>query len=273
MSLKPKGKAYYAVKYGFVPGIYPTWDEAKAQISGFTGAIFKKFATIDLAKEFMDSRNYKETTKKKKELTINENLIVKHKYNNLDITQFYLDGDLDKNKMYQFHPDNWTQHQNTFYLFTDGSYQAKINKSGYGIYLGEKCLNISTLMPDGTTNNKCELLAIQVCLIIILHYKSIINEHNIKIISDSKYSIQSITEWIPNWKKNNWITKSGTPVKNPELMQELDKLYTECINIGLNIEFKHQNSHTTLDIEKSTKLDRILWEGNYLADVLAKNCS
>lgn len=46
-------KKYYAVKVGATPGIYTTWDEAQAQVSGFNGAIFKSFKSLEDAQAFM----------------------------------------------------------------------------------------------------------------------------------------------------------------------------------------------------------------------------
>ena len=107
-------------------------------------------------------------------------------------------------------------------------------------------------------------------LSIIQHYKDVIGSVPIKIISDSKYSIQAITQWIPNWKSNGWKTSSGSQVKNLELMNELDTIYHQLLEYGVKVELQHQNSHTSLDVEKSNQLDTIIWEGNYLADELAK---
>ncbi|UYO99193.1 ribonuclease H family protein [Oceanotoga sp. DSM 15011] len=36
-------KYFYAVKNGRIKGVYNTWNECKAQVDGFKGAIFKKF--------------------------------------------------------------------------------------------------------------------------------------------------------------------------------------------------------------------------------------
>ncbi len=46
-------KNFYAVKVGKTPGIYTTWEEAKAQVSGFPGAVYKGFVTADEAKAYM----------------------------------------------------------------------------------------------------------------------------------------------------------------------------------------------------------------------------
>lgn len=42
-------KKYYAVKVGKTPGVYLTWDDCKAQVDGFSGAIYKSFPTMEEA--------------------------------------------------------------------------------------------------------------------------------------------------------------------------------------------------------------------------------
>ncbi|MDD7761904.1 MAG: ribonuclease H family protein [Firmicutes bacterium] len=44
---------FYAVKKGLNPGIYNSWDEAKKEVIGYKGAIYKSFKTIEEAKAFM----------------------------------------------------------------------------------------------------------------------------------------------------------------------------------------------------------------------------
>ncbi len=49
-------KKYYVVWQGITPGIYETWNECKAQVSGFDNARYKSFATREGAEEaFSDS--------------------------------------------------------------------------------------------------------------------------------------------------------------------------------------------------------------------------
>lgn len=45
-------KGYYAVQKGRHTGIYSSWDECKAQVSGFSGAIFKKLDNYEAARAF-----------------------------------------------------------------------------------------------------------------------------------------------------------------------------------------------------------------------------
>ena len=46
-------KKVYAVRVGRKPGIYNTWDEAKAQVDGFKGPVFKGFTSMAEAEAFM----------------------------------------------------------------------------------------------------------------------------------------------------------------------------------------------------------------------------
>lgn len=44
---------YYAVKRGRKTGIFNTWDECKAQVSGFSGASYKSFLSKEEAEQFL----------------------------------------------------------------------------------------------------------------------------------------------------------------------------------------------------------------------------
>ena len=56
-------KKYYAVKVGKTPGIYFTWEDCSAQVTGYKGAKFKSFPTIEEALEFIGDDNIKPTKK------------------------------------------------------------------------------------------------------------------------------------------------------------------------------------------------------------------
>ena len=46
---------YYAVAVGKKPGIYTKWDECKAMVHGFPGAVYKSFKTLEEAEAFLGS--------------------------------------------------------------------------------------------------------------------------------------------------------------------------------------------------------------------------
>lgn len=70
-----------------------------------------------------------------------------------------------------------------------------------------------------TTNNKMELTAA------IETLKLVQAGAKIEVFTDSSYVIKGITEWLPGWRRKNWRTSGGDPVKNVELWKALDALY------------------------------------------------
>ena len=119
------------------------------------------------------------------------------------------------------------------------------NQKVHAVYLGDKATNIIEDM-KGATNNYCELKSILVCLELIKKNINFI-KYPIIIVSDSEYSIKSITEWMPKWKKNNWMTASKKPVANLDLIKKIDKLMLflndKTLEKDLQFSFLHQNSH------------------------------
>jgi ribonuclease HI len=44
----------------------------------------------------------------------------------------------------------------------------------------------------------------------------------VEVVTDSEYLKNGITQWVPNWKKRNWMTVQKKPVINRDLWEELD---------------------------------------------------
>ena len=57
--MSKKKKKYYTVWKGHHTGVFETWDDCKAQIKDFQGALYKSFATFDTAKTALKG-NYKD---------------------------------------------------------------------------------------------------------------------------------------------------------------------------------------------------------------------
>ena len=130
---KPKRQYFYAVKYGFSPGVYTSWEDCKKQVTGYPKPLFKKFSTQRDAELFI-SGNY--TTTK-----IDESLL-----NGLHYDIYNPDND--------YPCDTWNRFNNKFYIFTDGSEKKGKNYkiSRLGIYLGKSAFNISQSYPNATNN-------------------------------------------------------------------------------------------------------------------------
>jgi ribonuclease HI len=48
-------------------------------------------------------------------------------------------------------------------------------------------------------------------------------DEDLRILCDSQYVINSITKWMPGWKRKGWRKADGKPVLNVELLKELDR--------------------------------------------------
>ncbi len=44
----------------------------------------------------------------------------------------------------------------------------------------------------------------------------------VQLYTDSKYVLQGVTEWLPQWKARGWRTAAREPVKNQDLWERLD---------------------------------------------------
>lgn len=47
------------------------------------------------------------------------------------------------------------------------------------------------------------------------------------IESDSQYAIKCASEWVAGWKRKGWRTSSGEPVKNLDLIRDIDQALAE----------------------------------------------
>lgn len=162
-----------------------------------------------------------------------------------------------------------------YIVFTDGSTfnngkKDVVKYGGIGVYIYKpiyKLISIPYTDVD-VTNNICELNACIVAIKCIKNLSSYNKElDKIKIYSDSKYVIQSITSWSDNWIKNGWKNKAGKDVKNKELIKRLLDLYNT-----FTIEMIHVKSHKKQPVDKKSE-DFILWKGNNIADKLATDAS
>ena len=105
-------------------------------------------------------------------------------------------------------------------IFTDGACSGNPGVGGWGAILRYK--DIEKELSGGeenTTNNRMELMAVIMALSVLK------TKCNISLYTDSKYVMNGITEWLANWKSNNWRTANKKQaVKNIDLWQRLDEL-------------------------------------------------
>ena len=107
-----------------------------------------------------------------------------------------------------------------FKIYTDGACSGNPGSGGWGAVIFDNDNNQTNISgkEKNTTNNRMEILAA------IMALKKIKSNSQITIYTDSTYVKNGITEWMFNWKKNDWKTASKKPVKNKDLWIKLDKL-------------------------------------------------
>jgi ribonuclease HI len=67
-----------------------------------------------------------------------------------------------------------------------------------------------------TTNNRMELTAALEGL------RSLPDGSRAVVVTDSQLMLNSMTTWLPGWKRKGWKTAAGKPVKNQDLLTALD---------------------------------------------------
>jgi len=104
--------------------------------------------------------------------------------------------------------------------YTDGSCLGNPGPGGWGIrllYADGGVAEFGAAAPN-TTNNQMELQAAIEAL------ARLRQAPQATVYTDSRYVIDGLTKWLPNWRRRGWITSTGSAVKNRELWQELAQL-------------------------------------------------
>ncbi len=101
-------------------------------------------------------------------------------------------------------------------MYCDGACSGNPGPGAWAALLmtGDKSRELSGFDP-ATTNNRMELMAA------IGGLEALKRRCRVKIHADSRYVIDGITQWMPNWVRRGWKTASGGPVINRDLWERL----------------------------------------------------
>ena len=119
-------------------------------------------------------------------------------------------------------------------IYTDGACRGNLGPGGWAAILRYR--DKETLIHGAeaeTTNNRMELQAAVAALQKLKHSCAV------SITTDSRYLMDGIQQWLPNWKQNGWKTSAKKPVKNQDLWRQLDMLVE-----GHNITWNWVRGHT-----------------------------
>ncbi|AMB59604.1 RNase H family protein [Microterricola viridarii] len=103
----------------------------------------------------------------------------------------------------------------TIIASADGSALGNPGPAGWAWYVDDDCWAAGGW--PHATNNQGELTAVLELFRATAHL-----DEDLHVLCDSQYVINSITKWMPGWKKKGWRKADGKPVMNLEILQELD---------------------------------------------------
>uniref|UniRef100_A0A674EYA1 Ribonuclease H1 n=1 Tax=Salmo trutta TaxID=8032 RepID=A0A674EYA1_SALTR len=242
------GKFFYAVRKGFKPGVYKTWDECKSQVDKFPYASYKKFAAEKDAWEFVrgkatsitpdvsEGASYEATLPRRAPEALEYIPIgQKRHYDHIDEEEMSPAKQSQYSRPSSKRSDGFTYIGDAVVVYTDGccSGNGKAGaRAGIGVYWGrDHPLNVSEPLDGRQTNQRAELQA--ACK--ALEQAKEMNIKKLVLYTDSKFTINGVTSWVKNWKLNNWRLNSGGPVINKEDFEKLDMLNEELEVVWLHI--------------------------------------
>lgn len=129
-------------------------------------------------------------------------------------------------------------------VFTDGSCTSngrKGAKAGFAAWFPDhpswsSALRVSD--DQDQTNNRAELSAIQLGVKILEDRGEI--DCDLVIYSDSEYSINCLTSWLPGWMNRGWKTAAGKDVLHQDLIKDI----TARLSKFKSHRFVHVKAHT-----------------------------
>ncbi|XP_040920976.1 ribonuclease H1 isoform X2 [Toxotes jaculatrix] len=244
-----KGKFFYAVKKGFKPGVYTSWDECKSQVDKFPSASFKKFASEKDAWAFVRGVKPSVSPEVAKAQSVESAVTLLPKrgpepleYIPLGKKRCHSEEVVSPPKRVKQSEssssestDRFTYMGDAVVVYTDGccSNNGKHKaKAGIGVYWGHNHpLNVAERLQGRPTNQRAEIQA--ACR--ALEQAKERNINKLVLYTDSMFTINGVTKWVKNWKLNGWRLKSGGQVINKEDFMKLDRLNTELEVIWMHI--------------------------------------
>lgn len=115
----------------------------------------------------------------------------------------------------------------------DGSALGNPGPAGWAWYIDDNTWRAGG-WPHGT-NNMGELMAV----LDLLEATAVDADQHLLVLCDSQYVINSVTKWMPGWKRKGWRKKDGKPVLNVELLKGIDRAL-----VGRSVEFEWVKGHS-----------------------------
>ena len=265
---------FYAVRAGRAPGVYRTWDECSAQVMGFSGGEYKKFATVEEASAYVGVRralmpasrapaaSFKRSrspsppdapesapAKRTAEPTPDPSGVMPAGPRPAAPKRepCYTVAEAVRRARTHLVPPSLGGPPAPLVVYTDGGCTGlgtALAQAGIGIYFGaNSACNVAAPVEGRVhTNQVAELQAVLGALRITAHFGGPADQ--VLVRTDSTYTINVCTVWYASWKSKGFRTAAGDPVKNLDLVHALHDALFPRGKRPRNVRFEHVRGHS-----------------------------
>ncbi|VDP29896.1 unnamed protein product [Soboliphyme baturini] len=236
---------YYAVRSGYKPGVYETWDDCKRQVDGFSAAEFRKFKKKQDALKFIGSASsdaalYPEDESATAGSWVRNNLLKETNHKLREKPQFTLSR---KNIVSTAIP----------VVYTDGACSDNGGNNaaaGIGVYWGkDDPRNVSERLEGKQTSNRAEIEACCRAVEQAIHF----GMRKIEVRTDSAYVVNAITKWMNKWDENGMTRSNGQEVLNLIDLMRLRRL-AERLEVTWKLVRGHSGNEGNEEADKLARL-------------------
>lgn len=121
-----------------------------------------------------------------------------------------------------------------FIGFSDGACRGNPGPGAWGSLvqvMDETVIYEGSGVELSTTNNRMELQGAIEALRFIAEYPSFKNQNKVVLVSDSKYVVDGMNQWVQGWKKRGWKKADKKTPENVDQWQQLDALGERFSNL------------------------------------------
>ena len=219
-------KNYYAVKSGFKTGIFKTWDETAPLVRGYKGAIYKGFATLEEAQDFLGDEALSDSVS----LPVSSFIMDALTPADSDHAEAASVSEITGEEKAHEASDYFTEEEISkgVYAYTDGSYNEPDNTYGYGVVMvaGGKLYEISGSGNDPelakSRNIPGETLGVIAAV------------DKARELGFDKMTIYHDYIGMGEWARGNWEAKTPVSIQFKNYMN----------SCGVEVEFKHVKGHS-----------------------------
>lgn len=233
---------FYAVKKGRKPGIYRTWEEAKAQVDGYSGAEYKSFSKITDATAYLNwNKENQGTDIERDEAALQKAIkkITSHQAKSEKKPVVKNRTQQTKNKDYfaTIYTDGGTRNTGVY----KGGHVKKTDKAAWAYRIEWDHQEVHGAGGEyGATNNKMEQTGFIHALKKLIELG--FNNKKLLFVLDSQYVLNAINKgWLKSWKKRGWKKSSGA-LANKKEWQEIDRLLMQFPNATFSWTKGHANN-------------------------------